>query len=102
MISDLIPAREAKLPQNFDPTPSSCPAGGGAFSCNAMAKINSEPFRPGDVVRLSALGRDRLRSPPNRNGVVTNISETGQKVTLRWAGLKATTVVHWTYLERAD
>jgi hypothetical protein len=60
------------------------------------------PFQPGDVVKLSALGRDRLKSPPDRRGIVIRVSETGQRVTLKWSGLKATTAIHWTYLERAD
>src|SRR5215207_4481368 len=72
-------------------------------TCSFTArKMNSAPFQPGDVVRLNALGRKRVRSPPERTGVVISVSKTGQRVTLRWSGLKDTTALHWTYLERAD
>jgi hypothetical protein len=65
-------------------------------------ELSAAPFKPRDLVRLSPLGRERLKSPPGRTGVVIRVSATGQQVTLRWFGLKGRTVLHWTYLERVN
>ena len=67
-----------------------------------MAEINFESFQCEDVVRLNALGRKRLRSPPERTGVVIGVYRTGQKIKLRWSVLKDSTTLHWIYLERVD
>ena len=53
----------------------------------------------GDRVRLSEIGRKRVRQP-ERTGVVTAISRSGTQCTVMWEGVRASQVFYFTFLER--
>jgi len=54
----------------------------------------------GDRVRLSELGRKRVKQP-ERTGVVQAISRSGTQCTVLWEDVRAPQVFYFTLLERA-
>jgi hypothetical protein len=57
------------------------------------------PFKIGDQVRLSDLGRLSFSKSPNRRGRVVRVASTQTRYRVQWQGQVTAEYVHWTYLE---
>ena len=69
-----------------------------AISGDSMTK---KTFEKGDVVRLSELGKTKIKKP-DRQGRVLSVSPTGSQVKVQWDGLATHYMIHASYLERHE
>jgi hypothetical protein len=64
-------------------------------------EMNNRALERGDIVRLSELGRKKVKKP-ERQGRVLSVSPTGSQIKVQWDGLKTPYMVHASFLERDE
>jgi len=67
-----------------------------------MTEVARAQFAVGDMVRLSALGWARSPRLRRRRGKVVGYSRTGNALRVIWEGSRTPSVLHASYLERAE
>lgn len=61
------------------------------------------PFKLGDRVRLSPLGKQRTRNPTTEIGTVIGVvNHSSGSVRVLFDGLKSAKSLHWTYVEALE